>query len=228
MVETAYVLIKIDETTKEMVVEQRSFAYGSDEAKKAKESEIKLLNIANRQNYKIICNGETIIDYAKQNADYKAKKTKEQKEHLDRVRKLSKILSKDLTALTDDEIVLLAQSRVHGNHYVTNDGQLALGKATTFEEEHKKLLEAIEKKKKEKKERLFEIKTKDITELTEEEIVLLAQSNVNESSSTYVGAEGAYQKVMDIMDEYQKIKDAIEQKNNSNVSFDEQTRKPHM
>jgi hypothetical protein len=56
----------------------------------------------------------------------------------------------------------------------------------------------------------------------------LAQSNVNESSSTYVGAEGAYQKVMDIMDEYQKIKDAIEQKNNSNVSFDEQTRKPHM
>ena len=35
------------------------------------------------------------------------------------------------------------------------------------------------------------------TKLTEEEIVLLAQSNVNESSSTYVGAEGAYQKVMD-------------------------------
>ena len=208
-----------------MVVEQRSFAYGSDEAKKAKENEIKLLNIANRQDYKIICNGETIIDYAKQKADYKAKKTKEQKEHLDRVRRLSEILSKDLTALTDDEIVLLAQSRVHGNHYVTNDGQLALGKATTFEEEHKKILEAIEKK---KKERLFEIKTKDITELTEEEIVLLAQSNVNESSSTYVGAEGAYQKVMDIMDEYQKIKDAIEQKNNSNVSFDEQTHKPHM
>lgn len=225
MVETAYVLIKIDETAKEMVVEQRSFAYGSDEAKKAKENEIKLLNIANRQDYKIICNGETIIDYAKQKADYKAKKTKEQKEHLDRVRRLSEILSKDLTALTDDEIVLLAQSRVHGNHYVTNDGQLALGKATTFEEEHKKILEAIEKK---KKERLFEIKTKDITELTEEEIVLLAQSNVNESSSTYVGAEGAYQKVMDIMDEYQKIKDAIEQKNNSNVSFDEQTHKPHM
>ena len=152
MVETAYVLIKIDETAKEMVVEQRSFAYGSDEAKKAKENEIKLLNIANRQDYKIICNGETIIDYAKQKADYKAKKTKEQKEHLDRVRRLSEILSKDLTALTDDEIVLLAQSRVHGNHYVTNDGQLALGKATTFEEEHKKILEAIEKK---KKERLF-------------------------------------------------------------------------
>ena len=79
MVETAYVLIKIDETAKEMVVEQRSFAYGSDEAKKAKENEIKLLNIANRQDYKIICNGETIIDYAKQKADYRAKKTKREK-----------------------------------------------------------------------------------------------------------------------------------------------------
>ena len=36
MVETAYVLIKIDETVKEMVVESRSFAYDSDKAKIAK------------------------------------------------------------------------------------------------------------------------------------------------------------------------------------------------
>lgn len=36
MVKTAYVLIKIDETIKEMVVESRSFAYRSDEAKIAK------------------------------------------------------------------------------------------------------------------------------------------------------------------------------------------------
>lgn len=228
MVETAYVLIKIDENSKEMIVEQRSFAYGSDDAKKAKEKQIELLNIANRQNYKIICNGETIIDYARQKADYKTEKEKEQKKHLDRVRKLTEIMSKDITTLTDEEIVLLAQARVHGNHYVTKDGQLVFGKATTFEEEHKKLLEAIEKKKKEKKERLFEIKTKDITELTDEEIVLLAQSRVNENSTTYDKAEGAYQKVMDIIDEYQKIKDAIEQKNSNQEAFNEQSHKPHM
>lgn len=226
MVETAYVLIKIDETAKEMVVESRSFAYGSEEAKIAKQKEIELLNIANGQGYKIICNGETIIDYAKQKADYEAKKQKEQKEHLDRVKKLSKIMSKDLTELNEEEIVLLAAlSRVHGTHYVTKDGQLALGKETTFEEEKKKLLDAIEKK---KKERLFEIKAKDLTELTEEEIVLLAQSRVNETQTIYDGKEGAYQKVMDIMSEYQKIKDTIEQQMISNVSFDEQSHKPHM
>mgnify|MGYP004537225885 FL=1 len=228
MVETAYVLIKTDETAKEMVVESRSFAYGSDEAKIVKEKQIELQNIANRQGYKIICNGETIIDYAKQKADYEAKKQKEQKEHLDRVKKLSNIMSKDLTELNEEEIVLLALSRVHGTHYVTKDGQLALGKETTFEEEKEKLLDAIEKKKKEKKERLFEIKTKDLTELTKEEIVLLAQSRVNETQTIYDGKEGAYQKVMDIMSEYQKIKDVIEQKMTDNISFDEQPHKPYM
>ena len=224
MVETAYVLIKIDETAKEMVVEQRSFAYGSDEAKKAKEKELEFMNVAHRGDYKIICGGLILRDYAKQNV----KSQKLSKEQQDRVRRLQKIMSKDLTTLTEEEIVLLAQSRVHGNHYITKDGQPALGKATTFEEEHKKILEAIEKKKKEKKERLFEIKTKDITELTDEEIVLLAQSRVDENSTTYDKAEGAYQKVMDIIDEYQKIKDDIDQKNSNQESFNEQSHRPHM
>ena len=58
--------------------------------------------------------------------------------------------------------------------------------------------------------------------------MLLAQSRVNETQTIYDGKEGAYQKVMDIMSEYQKIKDTIEQQMISNVSFDEQSHKPHM
>ena len=227
MVETAYVVIGRNDDTKEIFVKQESFAYGSEEAGNAKKNEIKLLEAARQKGYNIVCDGKVIYD----NISLK----KEKEERLAKAKKLLEIKKKDLTELTEEEIVLLAQSRVHGDRYSGHNsipGKLTrdelISKATTFEEEYQKIMDAIAQKKKEKEERILEIKKKDLTELTEEEIVLLAQSRVNESPATYKKAEGAYQKVMDIMDEYQRIKDAIEQKNNSNVSFDEQTHRPHM
>lgn len=148
MNETAFVLIEKNDVTKEIVVRQQSFVFGSEEAKSAKDKQIEIWNVAARLGYNIICDGKIIYDYnerAKERAKERAIELERAKRELERAKKLKEVKQKDLTELTEEEIVLLAQSRVHGEHFRIG-GRPAIGKATTFDEEYQKIKDAIEQK----------------------------------------------------------------------------------
>lgn len=151
MSEEAYVLLATKEAEKIIEVERQTFALGSDEAKKAKQNEKLLFDLARTHDYKVYCNGTLVLDPA---VDRKKAKFNELKIDLvelskkwdERDKRLEEIKQKDLLELTEEEIVLLAQSRVHGDHF-TYKGLPALGTPTTFEGEYEKIKMDIERRK---------------------------------------------------------------------------------
>lgn len=68
---------------------------------------------------------------------------------LENLIKLQRISNKDILDLTEEEIVLLAQSRVHGDRTNKIGGQIVRESATTFEREYNKIKENIYKKRRE-------------------------------------------------------------------------------
>lgn len=61
--------------------------------------------------------------------------------------KLEEISKKDVLDLTEEEIVLLAHSRVHGDRSFTSESGVKVRKmGTTFEYEYKKITDLIEEK----------------------------------------------------------------------------------
>ena len=149
MLEEAYVLLETNEAEKRIEVVRQSFAFGSEEAKKAKQNQKALFDLARTHDYKVYCNGTLVLDPAGKKAEYH--KLKEDLVELskkwdERDKRLAEIKQKDLLELTEEEIVLLAQSRVHGDHFTYN-GRPALGTPTTFEGEYEKIKMAIERRK---------------------------------------------------------------------------------
>ena len=69
---------------------------------------------------------------------------KRQKEYLLQITEIEK---KDVSDLTEEEIVLLAKSRVHGDRsFINSTGQKVREMGTTFEKEYKKITDLIEQK----------------------------------------------------------------------------------
>lgn len=69
---------------------------------------------------------------------------KRQKEYLLQITEIEK---KDVLDLTEEEIVLLAKSRVHGERsFINSVGQMTREMGTTFEQEYKKITDLIEQK----------------------------------------------------------------------------------
>lgn len=133
-----------------MVLFRESFALGSKEAFKAKQKEKEILSLARAKHYKVFCNGIVIFDptIEQKKAEYNRLKTDivGLEKWAEKEKRLAEIKAKDLLELTEEEIVLLAQSRVHGDNF-TYMGRPALGTPTTFEGEYAKIKNAIEQKK---------------------------------------------------------------------------------
>lgn len=151
MLEEAYVLLETNEAEKRIEVVRQSFAFGSEEAKKAKQNQKALFDLARTHDYKVYCNGTLVLEPTIDRKKAKYHKLKEDLEELskkwdERDKRLAEIKQKDLLELTEEEIVLLAESRVHGIHFTIN-GRPALGTPTTFEGEYEKIKMAIERRK---------------------------------------------------------------------------------
>ena len=138
MFEEYYILLRKDDVFKKVYVDRKKFTFGSEEAKSAKLEEKNLFELCNLQSYDIVFNNHLILDNS----------TKREKEKLiDEKEKLllvNKILQKDILEWTEEEIILIANSRVHGE--IVTSRMRAM--ATTFEKEYKKIKDMIEEKKK--------------------------------------------------------------------------------
>lgn len=161
MCEEYYVLLEKNDEEKKIFVKKETFALGSEAAIKAKQQEKGFFDFARLQGYKIVCNELLIFDpeAEKKKQEYNklkdelinAKWEENEQKHQERQEKIreikQKIHEKGILELTEDEIVLLAQSRVHGDHFTIN-GTPALGTPTTFEEQYEKIKKSIEYEKK--------------------------------------------------------------------------------
>ena len=123
MIEAAFVLIKKNEDTKEIIVEQRIFAYDSEEAKNAKEKERELFNFADGNGYNIVCDEKIIYDYAE---------VQELKKKRQKLRELRYRYPK----LEEEDIIFLAQLMVQFDK-----------DSITFEDAYQKIKENLAGKK---------------------------------------------------------------------------------
>lgn len=152
MCEECYVLINENEEEKIIELDKKIFALGSDEAKQARNDFEKIIMTARKKQYKI--KYKDMIIY-----DPEVEKQKEEKRQatsekymdavIENVIKLQRISNKDILDLTEEEIVLLAQSRVHGDRTIEKGGQIVRESATTFEREYNKIKANIDQKRRE-------------------------------------------------------------------------------
>lgn len=150
MCEEYYVLVEKNDEEKFIEVKKQTFAFGSEEARQASSNQNKIFADAHSSQYKIVFKGVVLYDpelekQKEAEKDAYIKRVTKEKEEVDK--RLSEIKEKDLLELTEEEIVLLAQSRVHGQRTVRLFGQICLEAATTFESEYKKITDRIEQKK---------------------------------------------------------------------------------
>lgn len=153
MCEEHYVFLSQDDDLKIIKVEKVVFALGSEEAITARTEEAKMFNNARIGHYKVMCNEEVIYSSelvkqkeAQEEAKRKIRHLEYMKEQLEREQKLAEIKQKDLLELSEEEIVLLAESNIRPEYR----DRYCLSKGTTFEIEYSNLMQKIERKRNEK------------------------------------------------------------------------------